>query len=93
MALRMIKKQGMCREEVIQKAIDKYAGQKSIDQGEFTELVHLLYLNFPTNPDNLRRMTDKQIKEKLFYGKFNYVGRKIGDDGDIQKFLGMLVLT
>ncbi len=85
LALKMIKKMGMCREDVIQKAINQYAGKNSIDQGEFTELVHLLFLNFPTNPDQLRKMSDKQIKDKLFYGKFNYVGRKIGDDGNIAK--------
>ena len=90
LALKMIKSIGMCKEEVIQKSIDAYAGKKSLNQGEFTELVHMLFLNFPTNPEDLRRMSDKEIKKKLFYGKYNYVGRSIGDDANIPKIFRMV---
>jgi hypothetical protein len=79
-----IKHFGMCRDDVIQRVVDQYAKSKSIDQREFTEILELLFVNFPGDPKKIQRMSSKQVWNKYIYNKFSfYYGRKIKKDGKI----------
>jgi hypothetical protein len=58
-ALMAIKKYGMCSPDIIEKALQKFAGERNIDPREFYEIVQLLYSKYPKGIDD----TDKFIKK------------------------------
>jgi len=90
-ALEAIKKNGMCRDDVIQKALNEFAKKNKLDQREFLELAAHMFLNFAGDPEKMEHMSYQQIWNKYIKNKkMTISGRSINKNGDLGRMYSHL---
>lgn len=85
-AIRAIRAIGMCREDVIQESLNRFAKKRGLDQREFLEIIELIFTEFPGDPEVIQNMSEKEIWKRYIKNKFSYYDdRAINDDGNLAK--------
>jgi hypothetical protein len=85
-AIMSIKKKGMCRDDVIKKSINRFAKNKNFDPETFYEFMEILFLNFPEDPEDIKRLGSDKIWKKYIRRKLSRETReKITDNIKMKK--------
>ena len=92
-AINAVRHFGMCRSDILQDALNKYADRKAkeykVDQRELLEMIYLISTEIE-NPSKIMRMSDKQITKKYIRNMGFYMGREITDSGNLPKIFKLV---
>lgn len=92
-ALNSIRHFGMCRSDIIQDALNKYADKKAkeykVDQRELLEMIYLISTEIE-DPNRIMRMSDKQITKNYISKMGFYHGRDLNDSGNLPKIFKLV---
>lgn len=89
MALKAIKKYGMCRDDIVQKSMKKFTKKHDLDQRKFLEIISKFFLLYPKFEDKLTRFGLEKLwkyMKNIFKNEEGKIDKNI-DYGKIYKEL------